>query len=103
MGTAAVAVVAAFALASPAHADRFQQVHRGDTRTQVNRALHAHGQPLGGYRDHGRHRVRRYPTGRPHVWIVVDFRVRPHHLRVWFKTRCRWDADGVDCTPGAPS
>ncbi len=98
-----MAVVAACALAAPAHADAFDRIHRGDTRTQVNHKLNSHGEPLGGYRDHGRHRVRRYPTHHKHVWIVVDYRVRPHHLRVWFKTRCTWDPDGVDCHPGAPS
>ncbi len=98
-----VALAAALALAAPADADSYRRIHRGDTRTQVNHTLRDHGEPMGGYWDHGHHRVRRYPTNRPHVWIVVDYRVRPHHLRVWFKTHCRWDADGVDCSPGAPS
>jgi hypothetical protein len=100
----ALTLAAVVALAAPAQAGGFQRVHRGDTRTQVNHRLGDHGQRLWGYRDHGaQHRVRRYPTDRPHVWIVIDYRVRPHHLRLWFKAHCRWDADGVDCWPGATS
>ncbi len=80
----------------------FGSIHRGDTRTQVNQKLGEHGKKLWGYSEHGlKHRVRRYHTSTPHRYIVIDYAVRPHHLRVFFKTRCTWSPDGAACSPGA--
>ncbi len=85
---------------------QYAAVHHGMTRHHVqHQVLAMKGEHLARYVDrrHGHHAVRRYPTVRHHTWVVVDYLVAHDHLRVFFKTRCTWSIDGVDCHPGATS
>ncbi|MGA8248555.1 MAG: hypothetical protein WB797_16735 [Nocardioides sp.] len=107
------AVVAFSGSAAGAHAQapkvtkhQYAAVHDGMTRHRVqHHVLGMKGEHLARYVDrrHGHHAVRRYPTVRPHTWVVIDYLVAHDHLRVFFKTHCTWSVDGVDCHPGATS
>jgi hypothetical protein len=109
----AAAVVALSGATAVAHAEaskvteqQYAAVHHGMTRHRVQHdVLAMKGEHLARYVDqhHGHHAVRRYPTVRPHTWVVVDYLVAHDHLRVFFKTHCTWSIDGVDCHPGATS
>ncbi len=83
---------------------QYAAVQHGMTRHHVqHHVLAMQGEHVSRYVDQGHrhHAVRRYPTARPHTWVLVDYLVAHQHLRVVFKTHCTWSIDGVDCHPGA--